>query len=173
MLEVKAVNKIMLRFYWKEQRPGGCSPLFYIKSTFRTLTNSRQMFIFIRLFIYTKLFIHITVDIAILDNSLNKHCKRCFTGRSKYTYIHTYIQSVIKFVNKFLPLTWIRHKYVHAWWFSDIGFHYKPGYHVTCYKFECSHWLEYSLQSECYISTKPMKGIKFIIGHIAYNPACN
>ena len=21
--------------------------------------------------------------------------------------------------------------------------------HLTCYKFECSHWLKYSLQSEC------------------------
>ena len=41
--------------------------------------------------------------------------------------------------------------------------------HVTRYKFECSHWLKYSLQSEF----QPMRGIKFITGHIVYDSAYN
>ena len=47
--------------------------------------------------------------------------------------------------------------------------------HMTCYKFECSYW--FKLQHSDWranllkINFPPMRALKFITGHVIYNPA--
>ena len=51
--------------------------------------------------------------------------------------------------------------------------------HMTCYKFECSHWLKLqhsdwraNLVKDFFkINFPPMRALEFITGHVIYNPA--
>ena len=51
--------------------------------------------------------------------------------------------------------------------------------HMTCYKYECSHWLKLQhsdwranlLKDFFKIDFPPMRALKFITGHVIYNPA--